>query len=357
MNSQTSRIWKLSLIFSPILVILLAGVIFVGLFFFILAGEEGEQGFFMGGKISSIGEKQIPAEYIPIYQAAEAEYGVPWNLLAAIHRMETRFSTMANMVSPVGAIGHVQVMKCTFVGWEYPGCGGLGNADIPDSDLMDPKIITQYGGYGVDANQDGKADPWNIEDAIFSAAHMIAANGGAEGNFQKAIFAYNHSEPYVAEVMKYARMYVEEGFETVHVVQAFEGGWARPLQTEITSDFGERIDPFSGKPDFHAGIDFGCTTGESIPASQSGKVVFAGWQNEKNPKEGYGLFVWVDHGNGVKTTYAHLSSVSVEVGDVIQLGDVVGQCGSTGSSTGSHLHFEVFVNEQRVNPARFIGLE
>ena len=357
MNSQTSRIWKLFLLFSPVFVILLLGFIFVGLFFFILAGEDHEQGFYSGGKISAIGEKEIPAEYIPIYLAAEAEYGVPWNLLAAIHRVETRFSTIENMVSPVGAIGHVQVMKCTFVGWNYPGCSGLGNLDIPDRDLMDPTIISQYGGYGVDANQDGKADPWDLEDAIFSAAHMLASNGVAEGNFQKAIFTYNHSEQYVAEVMKYAQLYVEEGFETFHMVQVSEGGLARPLLTAITSDFGERIDPFSGKLDFHAGIDFDCSAGETIPASQSGKVVYAGWQNETNPKQGYGLYVWVDHGNGVKTTYAHLSSVSVEVGDVIQLGDVVGQCGSTGSSTGSHLHFEVFVNGQRVNPARFIGLK
>lgn len=94
---------------------------------------------------------------------------------------------MSDMVSPVGAIGHLQFMKCTFVGWKYPGCDGLGNVEIADHDLIDPTIISQYGGYGLDTNQDGKADPWDVENAFFSAAHMLASNGVAEGNFQKVL--------------------------------------------------------------------------------------------------------------------------------------------------------------------------
>lgn len=68
----------------------------------------------------------IPEEYIPIYQEAGEAYGVPWTLLAAHHRIETRFSTMDPLLSPVGAEGHMQFMPCTFVGWSYPGCKGLG---------------------------------------------------------------------------------------------------------------------------------------------------------------------------------------------------------------------------------------
>lgn len=69
------------------------------------------------------------------------------------------------------------------------------------------------------------------------------------------------------------------------------------------------------------------------------------------------MFVWIDHGGGFKTTYAHLSQTTVQVGDTVQAGDVVGVCSSTGKSTGLHLHFEIFVNGRRVDPAPYIGLE
>ena len=65
-------------------------------------------------------------------------------------------------------------MPCTWVGWGYPSCGGVGKGNISDSEKTDPAVISQYGGYGVDANGDGKADPWDIEDAIYSAANYLA---------------------------------------------------------------------------------------------------------------------------------------------------------------------------------------
>ncbi|WP_432358951.1 lytic transglycosylase domain-containing protein [Sporosarcina sp. UB5] len=144
---------------------------------------------------------KIPEKYIPIYQAAAEEYGVPWTLLAAHHRIETRFSTMDPLLSPAGAEGHMQFMPCTFVGWGYPGCGGLGKGNIPEKDKTDPAVIQKYGGYGVDANGDGIADPFDIEDAIFSAAHYLSKSGAADGEIEKAIFHYNHSEKYVEDVL------------------------------------------------------------------------------------------------------------------------------------------------------------
>jgi peptidoglycan LD-endopeptidase LytH len=160
--------------------------------------------------LSSIGEDEIPSEYIPIYKAAEEEYGVPWYLLAAHHRVETKFSTMKSLVSPAGAEGHMQFMPCTFVGWSHPSCSGLGKGDIPPDQKTDPDVIEKYGGYGVDANGDGKADPFQMEDAIFSAANYLAHNGAAEGKLEQAVFAYNHSEQYVEDVLYYADRFVEE---------------------------------------------------------------------------------------------------------------------------------------------------
>lgn len=150
---------------------------------------------------------EIPSEFIPIYKAAELEYGVPWYLLAAHHRVETIFSTMDPMISPVGAEGHMQFMPCTFVGWSHPTCDGLGAGNIPEAEKTDPAVIKKYGGYGVDANGDGKADPWDIEDSIFTAANYLAKNGAAAGDIEKAVFAYNHSNDYVEEVLFYAEKF------------------------------------------------------------------------------------------------------------------------------------------------------
>ncbi|KIL45217.1 lytic transglycosylase domain-containing protein [Jeotgalibacillus soli] len=155
-------------------------------------------------------ELSIPDEYIPIYKAAEAEYGVSWTLLAAHHRVETRFSTMETLISPVGAEGHMQFMPCTFVGWSHPTCDGLGEGNIPEAELTDPEVIAVYGGYGVDANGDGIADPFDIEDAVFSAANYLAGNGAADGELERAIFTYNRSDEYVEDVLFFYNQYEEE---------------------------------------------------------------------------------------------------------------------------------------------------
>ncbi|KGR77780.1 lytic transglycosylase domain-containing protein [Ureibacillus manganicus] len=150
---------------------------------------------------------KIPEEYIPIYISAGEKYDVPWTLLAAHHRVETRFSTMKSLVSPVGAEGHMQFMPCTFVGWDHPTCTGLGKGKIPASDKTNPDVIKTYGGYGVDANGDGKADPFHIEDAIHSAANYLSASGATDGEIEKAIFHYNHSEQYVQDVLHFYNQY------------------------------------------------------------------------------------------------------------------------------------------------------
>ncbi|MGM0924136.1 MAG: NlpC/P60 family protein [Bacillota bacterium] len=198
-------------------IVLIGGLIVIT--FVILSSTGGEEEMqpgkgYYGGEISELGENEIPVPYLPIYQAAEEKYGVPWNLIAAHHRVETRFSTINPMVSPVGAEGHLQFMPCTWVGWSYPSCGGLGKGSIPDTKKTDPEVISKHGGYGVDGNGDGKADPWDIEDAIFSAANYLAANGAAEGDLRKAVFAYNRADWYVEEVLGFADQYVK-GYVTV----------------------------------------------------------------------------------------------------------------------------------------------
>jgi len=163
-------------------------------------------------------DMKIPEQFIPIYVAAEEKYGVPWTLLAAHHRIETRFSSMKSLVSPAGAEGPMQFMPCTFVGWKHPSCSGLGKGNISKTELMSPEAIKKYGGYGVDANGDGIADPYDIEDAIYSAANYLSKNGAANGDVKQAVFQYNHSDEYVEKVLHYFNLYNDYHDELKHAV-------------------------------------------------------------------------------------------------------------------------------------------
>ncbi|MBK7593598.1 MAG: M23 family metallopeptidase [Betaproteobacteria bacterium] len=115
-----------------------------------------------------------------------------------------------------------------------------------------------------------------------------------------------------------------------------------------SSNFGYRIDPFTGTQSFHEGIDFPAETGTPIFAAASGKVVEAGFHPQ------YGKVIEIDHGNGLLSRYAHASQVLVQDGELVVRGQRIGAVGSTGRSTGPHLHFEVRLNGVPQNPARFL---
>jgi murein DD-endopeptidase MepM/ murein hydrolase activator NlpD len=116
----------------------------------------------------------------------------------------------------------------------------------------------------------------------------------------------------------------------------------------FSSNFGYRIDPFSGTQSFHEGIDFPADAGTAVVAAASGKVIAAGGHAQ------YGKIVEIDHGNGLLSRYAHASQVFVKEGDLVVRGQRVASVGSTGRSTGPHLHFEVRLNGVPQNPARFL---
>ncbi len=120
-----------------------------------------------------------------------------------------------------------------------------------------------------------------------------------------------------------------------------EDGW-------FSSNFGWRIDPFSGQKSFHEGIDFPAEVGTGIVAAASGKVIYA----DVHPA--YGKMIEIDHGNGLVSRYAHCSSLRVKEGDFVVRGQQVARVGTTGRSTGPHLHFEVRLNGVPQNPARFL---
>lgn len=114
--------------------------------------------------------------------------------------------------------------------------------------------------------------------------------------------------------------------------------------TALTSSFGVRNDPLLGGLRAHSGIDFAARTGSPITATSDGMVTKANWFG------GYGLFISLEHGGGVQTRYGHMSRLNVLEGQRVRKGDIIGYVGSTGRSTGSHLHYEVRVNGQAINP-------
>jgi murein DD-endopeptidase MepM/ murein hydrolase activator NlpD len=118
----------------------------------------------------------------------------------------------------------------------------------------------------------------------------------------------------------------------------------------VTSPFGVRTDPILGTAALHSGMDFRAPVGMSARITAPGVVVKAGWNG------GYGRMVEIDHGNGFATRYGHLSEIDVNVGDKLDAGAVIGKTGSSGRSTGPHLHYEVRHNGEAIDPLRFLAL-
>ncbi|HEX5339930.1 MAG TPA: M23 family metallopeptidase [Gammaproteobacteria bacterium] len=115
-----------------------------------------------------------------------------------------------------------------------------------------------------------------------------------------------------------------------------------------SSRFGMRIDPFTGELSFHPGIDFAGTEGETVAAVAPGVVTWAG------PRGGYGNMIEIDHGNGYATRYGHNETILVHVGEIVKKGEAIALMGSTGRSTGPHVHLEVLYNGKQIDPARFV---
>lgn len=122
-----------------------------------------------------------------------------------------------------------------------------------------------------------------------------------------------------------------------------------PLRGEITSNFGTRVHPVFKTKIQHTGLDIKAASGTPVKAAAAGEVLFAGWLR------GYGQIVILDHGSDLTTVYAHLSQIRVEEGKVVKAGDVIGDVGSTGVTSGPHLHFEVRVNGEAKNPISYLG--
>jgi len=146
------------------------------------------------------------------------------------------------------------------------------------------------------------------------------------------------------ELTKYIEKLMSEAKYTGGVMK-----WPCPSSTQISSYYGNRYHPILKKNKLHTGIDIAASRGASIVAAAAGKVIVAEWQT------GYGNTIIIDHGGKIATLYAHADKILVKVGDEVKAGDTIGKVGSTGWSTGPHLHFEVIKNGQTQNPLDYLG--
>jgi len=123
-----------------------------------------------------------------------------------------------------------------------------------------------------------------------------------------------------------------------------------PVEGKVTGSFGERIDPFNGEGAFHSGVDISSSVGTQVIAPADGVVLLSDFSG------GYGRCIEIDHGNGIRTRYGHLSGFAVAAGQTVRRGDVIGFVGDSGRSTGPHLHYEVRINDTPVNPYKYLRM-
>ena len=169
-----------------------------------------------------------------------------------------------------------------------------------------------------------------------------------QNDIEKFEAQYEAAEKAQAAARAAANQAVYSG--SVSVPANFVGGqfmWPSNT-TRVTSPYGYRIHPVTGRQKFHSGVDIGAPYGTNIYAANSGTVVVAGYNTG-----GYGNYVIINHGGGYSTLYAHCSSLRVSRGQQVQRGQVIANCGSTGMSTGPHIHFEIQLNGKTTNPMQY----
>jgi murein DD-endopeptidase MepM/ murein hydrolase activator NlpD len=165
--------------------------------------------------------------------------------------------------------------------------------------------------------------------------------------------------PYVPVMLRKDASAFERQLYRVHVSRADVDRLTRAMAAvpvrkpimgdiDLSSGFGVRSDPFLGRPAMHSGLDFRSETGDPVRATANGTVESAGWHG------GYGNMVEIDHGNGFSTRYGHMSKIEVKAGQQVKIGQIIGRVGSTGRSTGPHLHYETRIDGDAVDPQKFL---
>lgn len=249
-------------------------------------------------------------------------------------RLESRATTLATLkagsgTKPVGVTNVLAGLQARLDNVEGQQFAALSAVE----DRYDSKMRRMHGvlsDLGLDLGTMEKAAPPAGVGGPFVPARLPSDSGP----FEKQLFRVN-----------IARAQVDRLTRTLAFVP-----YRKPVigEVEFTSGFGIRSDPFLGRPAMHTGLDFRASMGDPVRVTANGKVVSAGWSG------GYGRMIEVDHGNGLQTRYGHLSEILVKVGESVKIGQVIGAVGSTGRSTGPHLHYETRIDGEAVDPQKFL---
>ena len=213
-----------------------------------------------------------------------------------------------------------------------------------ESDLEDVALSAD------DAIADAQARQRELESSIRVLDRRIAAKEDVKGELQERITAYEgeirdfERQEYLMAILIDNLIAEELRKSAADLTKESGQGFIMPIEGRLTSPFGLRKHPIFGMVRQHNGVDFGCVRGQPIWAAKAGKVIFAGL------KSGYGNVVLIEHEGPVITLYAHQQELLVSAGHQIEKGEVLGRCGSTGWSTGPHLHFEVRTGGEAKDP-------
>ena len=226
------------------------------------------------------------------------------------------------------------------------GVSGLGLLNLPSGSVFAKNAETNAAmvltAPPVVRVQETPTAPKQIDYSRPAANDSTVNTGGPATPFQLTLVGSDEEEAQIESRIKIIQTTGDAAF--------VPSMWAH--LGKINNEFGFRRNPFGGRTyEFHPGMDIDGEKGDDVLAPANGTVIKAGGQG------GYGNMIEIDHGNGLTTRYGHLSKIEVQVGDAIQRGQLIGLIGSTGRSTGPHLHYEIRLNDKAINPRRFLPPE
>ncbi|MEV7727071.1 peptidoglycan DD-metalloendopeptidase family protein [Streptomyces sp. NPDC087917] len=329
---------------AAVAVVMTPFVLFVG-----VSGGGTDLGLAGGG--GALNPKNVPPQYVPwVLKAGSICPQITPPVIAA--QIEAESGWINGRTSPVGAQGLSQFMPGTWVGW---GRDDDGNGRVDPFDPGD--AIMAQGRYDCALARDVEGYKARGIASGPTLDLALAAYNAGPGAIEKygGIPPYQETQSYVVAIKsamaKYTAIGSDPGTGTIPAGQRM----AMPVRGNppVTSPYGMRVHPVTGVTKLHTGMDFGLGEGNPVVAAKEGTVTFAGWNTA------YGNRVVISHGTiggaQISTTYNHMSALNVGVGQQVGVGTVVGLVGTTGYSTGAHLHFEVQQNGEYVNPAPWIG--
>ncbi|MEM7773307.1 MAG: peptidoglycan DD-metalloendopeptidase family protein [Cyanobacteria bacterium P01_A01_bin.37] len=252
---------------------------------------------------------------------------------------------LASIITPITFLGskiHLLRQKNAALAQENYALSETANEVIQELEVLDDEITTlrERAGISDQANSDGSSERQNSRGGVsvpVDTAELLAIAKSKIPLLSSRL--YGQIKPALNETLE------EEEARAAAIPKG------RPVKqnSQMSSEFGLRRNPFGWGYEFHDGLDFTGPQGTPIHATALGTVEKAEYQ------QGYGYHVVIDHGYGYKTLYAHLSSMAVEKGDTVSQDQVIGRLGSTGRSTGPHLHYSVYRNGNSVNPADYLN--